>query len=327
MSSRQGGRFALMLALAALAIPASASAASVTPTETTGNPGCSDINASWAEIKVDGIPENKTYTAGTRTITVSNVQNQKTFDWSSNFPVVAVLVKASTQTFVYQYSPAVTGDTDMGSPGKWAISHVVWCYNTSDTPPPPPNPCGESDMDQDGVNDACDNCPSASNPDQADSDRDGMGDACEPTPPPGDNGGDSTTSTPSPSDQPQDAGAQQPAATEAPGAQAVLGERIAGRTNSARLLAATGCARSAFTARVRGTGIARVVFTLDGKRISTVVAPNKKGLYTYRVNPAKLRVGVHRVVATVVFKSGARQVLRSSFQRCASRLIAPRFTG
>jgi hypothetical protein len=45
-----------------------------------------------------------------------------------------------------------------------------------ETPPPPP------DNDHDGVPDATDNCPSASNASQLDSDADGIGDACDPTP-------------------------------------------------------------------------------------------------------------------------------------------------
>src|SRR6476620_9084586 len=180
MSLRHGGRLALLVALVALLVPGTASAASVTPTTTSGNPGCADINSSWSEIKVDNVPQEKTYSAGDRNVTVSNVQNQKTFDWSSNFPVTAVLVKASTITYVYQYDPAVMGDTNMDSPGKYAISHVAWCYNPSDTPPP--NPCGSADTDNDGVNDGCDNCPSVSNPDQTDSNDNGMGDACEPQP-------------------------------------------------------------------------------------------------------------------------------------------------
>ena len=53
-------------------------------------------------------------------------------------------------------------------------------YGSGDTPPP--NPCGSADMDNDGVNDGCDNCPSVSNPDQMDSNDNGTGDACEPQP-------------------------------------------------------------------------------------------------------------------------------------------------
>jgi len=375
--NRFGGLGVLLIA-ACLALPSVASAASVTPTDVTGNPGCSDLNASWAGIKVDNVPKDRDYSSGSRTVTVANVKNSKTFDWTSNFPVVGVLVKASTHTYVYSYDRPVTGDTDMGSPGEWAISHVEWCYSTVAPPPPPPNQCGEADMDQDGINDLCDNCPSAMNPDQTDTDNDGIGDACDeaeqpptcnaqnPDSPDTDSDGmvdacdncptamnpgqedtdhngtgdacepapaTSSDNTPPPSNNPpagdaapaSDAG-QAPA--DEPGAQAVLGERIAAA--KAQLLAATGCVGKPFTAGVRGASIVSVVFTLDGKRIATVTTRNKKGLFALRVNPAKYRIGIHRLVATVRFTAASHtnaRTLRASFQRCGTRLIAPRFTG
>jgi hypothetical protein len=43
-----------------------------------------------------------------------------------------------------------------------------------------------------------------------------------------------------------------------------------------------------------------------------------------------MRIGVHRLVASITFQRGSgtkAKTIRLSFQRCARKLAAPRFTG
>lgn len=299
--SRRSGRFALLVALTALALPVTAQASSVTPTSMSGNPGCADINAGWSELKIDALPQNKTYSNSDLTVTISNLTGNETFDWTANHSIDAVMVKSGTGTLVYAYDPESFGDTVVSGPAGYDISHVSFCYDAGDATPPPPT-CAEAH---------------AGSPD---SDGDGVVDACEPTPPvipPANN------PTP-PADQtvaPTSTDSTPPANPE----QIVLGERIG--AVRARLLAPTGCAARSFSARVRGAGIANVVFRLDGKKIKTV---RNGSLFSARVNPSRLGLGVHRIAATVTFEASRHaksRTLRSSFQRCGKRLIAPRFTG
>jgi hypothetical protein len=110
--------------------------------------------------------------------------------------------------------------------------------------------------------------------------------------------------------------------------QLVAGERIL--PGSAKLLAPTGCVAKAFNARVSGQNVAKVVFLLDGKKIKTLTTPNAGARFQVRVNPAKLRIGVHRIVANVTFTAATKKAAKSyriSFQRCPSKLAAPQFTG
>jgi hypothetical protein len=120
----------------------------------------------------------------------------------------------------------------------------------------------------------------------------------------------------------------QPSASVSQYEQIVAGERIV--PGSARLLAPTGCVARAFNARVSGQNVAKVVFKLDGKKIKTLTKPNAGTRFQVRVNPAKMKIGVHRILATVTFKPATKkkaQTFRISFQRCAKKLAAPRFTG
>ena len=118
------------------------------------------------------------------------------------------------------------------------------------------------------------------------------------------------------------------AATTVLGTQVVLGERVT--PGAARLLGPSGCASKVFSARIRGSKIATVTFVLDGKVAKRVKNTTGAKVIAFRVNPKKLRIGVHRLVVNVTFQAGSNtkpKTLRLSFQRCGKKLVAPRFTG
>jgi uncharacterized repeat protein (TIGR01451 family) len=110
--------------------------------------------------------------------------------------------------------------------------------------------------------------------------------------------------------------------------QVVLPARIT--PGAARLAGATGCQSRAFNARIRGSKIATVTFVLDGKVVKKVTNRKNASLIALRVQPSKLRLGVHRLVVNVTFQSSSgskAKTFRLSFQRCAKKLVTPRFTG
>ncbi|MEA2497521.1 MAG: hypothetical protein QOJ29_5432 [Thermoleophilaceae bacterium] len=101
-------------------------------------------------------------------------------------------------------------------------------------------------------------------------------------------------------------------------------------SGQARLHGPTGCPARAFHARIRGTKVAKVVFTLDGHRIATRTRKNFRGTFAVRIDPGRLEIGVHRLVAKVTFQRGSAtkaKTFRLGFQRCPRALRAPRFTG
>ncbi len=79
----------------------------------------------WAGDGMDG-----TYATSGNTITIAN-SDGKTFDWASEYPVCAVVVKAGTGAYIYYYSGAY-GDTGLVAPWGKDISHVAFCF---DEPP------------------------------------------------------------------------------------------------------------------------------------------------------------------------------------------------
>jgi hypothetical protein len=105
-------------------------------------------------------------------------------------------------------------------------------------------------------------------------------------------------------------------------------------SGSARLAAPRGCQKRPFRARVRGSAIDRVTFSLDGRRVKSLSKAGGDGTFSARIDPRRLRSGRHRVSARVEFVTGAGQAartLRSTFRRCPARKAArrrsPAFTG
>ena len=123
------GLLAALGLVAALTMPALASHVEPQPVNS-GNPTCSDFNASWLEVKVDP-PANGEESDGTLTVTISNYANN-TFDWESNIGVDAVFVKAGSDKHnLYLYNPEATEDdglTAQDGQGN-GISHISFCYD------------------------------------------------------------------------------------------------------------------------------------------------------------------------------------------------------
>jgi hypothetical protein len=141
--------------------------------------------------------------------------------------------------------------------------------------------------------------------------------------------------TPQPQPQPQPQALQPPQPQPQP-QQVIAPTQFASPT--ANLRAASGCPPQAFFARVTGRRIARVTFTLDGKRYGTVTRPDARGVWKVRVDPRRLSVGKHRLVATATFRtstsasvrqaaSPTRKVMSVTFTVCARRASRPTFTG
>jgi hypothetical protein len=112
-------------------------------------------------------------------------------------------------------------------------------------------------------------------------------------------------------------------------AQVVLGARVI--AGVARMTGKTGCAwGSGFNARIRGKGMKRVTFKLDGRKAKTITNLRDNRSYKYRVNVRKLGIGAHTVSATVTYRQGRAtktKTIRLTFQICARQVRAPQFTG
>jgi hypothetical protein len=94
-----------------------------------------------------------------------------------------------------------------------------------------------------------------------------------------------------------------------------------------------GCVRHDFRVSLKAAGVARVTFYLDGHKLRTLTAKNAhKGLLTLLIDPDKLKVGTHKLKASITMKhtgstkpkQGTRTV---RILRCSSAALTPKFTG
>jgi LPXTG-motif cell wall-anchored protein len=118
---------------------------------------------------------------------------------------------SGTLTHVFSSTVTVSSITAILS-GSLSQTYVLSCQ-AAPTPP---------DGDGDGVADADDNCPAATNPGQTDTDADGIGDVCDPTP-----NGSSPPTTASTVPTTTTAGVIAPTATAAPSTTAVSSAAVA----------------------------------------------------------------------------------------------------
>jgi hypothetical protein len=101
-------------------------------------------------------------------------------------------------------------------------------------------------------------------------------------------------------------------------------------SGTATIRGKTGCQGTPFLVTVSGREIEQVVFTMDGKIVRVLTAPNSGTRYVLPVNPRTKKFGLHRVLARIIYtkKSGTKsRTLRVVFSRCAKRAVSPAFTG
>jgi hypothetical protein len=127
-------------------------------------------------------------------------------------------------------------------------------------------------------------------------------------------------------EDPDDPAASPPATQPAPTQPAPVPPALHG---SAKLRTSQGClAENRAQASVNGSQIESVAFFVDGRKVSTVFAPDESGRFTFTMSCSHLRFGTHRARAAVAFKSGVSPTSRTLvFQITRTRAVRPQFAG
>ena len=102
------------------------------------NPRCCNLGYCDNELK-DVPPTSGSYDDGVLFVTIT--VDEKFFDWDSNIPVDAVIVKGGEGgcANLYEYNPASTGDTNLHATTKlsgepYGLSHIDFCYSDPECP-------------------------------------------------------------------------------------------------------------------------------------------------------------------------------------------------
>lgn len=96
----------------------------------------------------------------------------------------------------------------------------------------------------------------------------------------------------------------------------------------ARLSVGSACPSRYVRMSVRGVGVANVSFFIDRRKLMTVIKPDSRGRFRYRIRTSRIAPGLHRIRAQVTFTAAsatASGTLSAAVQRC--RPVKPRFTG
>ena len=99
-------------------------------------------------------------------------------------------------------------------------------------------------------------------------------------------------------------------------------------SNRLRLSARRRCSGGPLRAVVTGRGIRRVTYSLGGRRLGTVRAPDRRGRWLRAGRVRQLRAGRQHLRARVQLADGTTVVLRRALRRCRrDRGRAPKYTG
>lgn len=91
-----------------------------------GNPACCDLGYCDSELVIE-TPVSGNYSDGTLSVNLVVIE-EKCFDWSSNIPVNAVIVKGGLGANLYEYDPASTGSANVCAPDPYSIASIRFCY-------------------------------------------------------------------------------------------------------------------------------------------------------------------------------------------------------